>query len=106
VCKFVKCVETHAKHRYSVPGFTYEDWLDYCPIGCAPTRTGSTREYSDECALSLLRPLFIGAYIYVHRYVFVRLCVCKYLDIQIYRHVDIQTQTHTCIQCNTATWTT
>ncbi len=74
MCKFVKCVETHAKHRYSVPGFTYEDWLDVPYWVCAY----ANRQHagSEECALSLLRPFFIGAYIYVRRYVFACLCVC------------------------------
>ena len=89
MCKFVKCVETHAKHRYSVPGFTYEDWLDVPYWVCAY----ANRQHAG--VLRRVRPVPSAAV--VHRCVHLRtqicirvsVCVCKYLDIQIYRHVDM-----------------
>ena len=99
MCKFVKCVETHAKHRYSVPGFTCEDWLDVPYWVCAY----ANRQHagSEECAPLAglpaerlpLRPSSLRTFTYLDMYLRVCVCVCvcvyKYYDIQIYRHVDI-----------------
>ena len=74
MCKFVKCVETHAKHRYSVPGFTYEDWLDIPYWVCAY----ANRQHagSEECApLYALQPSSVRTFTYIDMYLFVRVCV-------------------------------
>ena len=81
MCTFVECAETIAREAPVLGprgSLAYEGWLDVSALLGVRlrTRTGSTREYSEECALSLLRPLFIGAYIYVRRYVFACLWVC------------------------------
>lgn len=100
VCKFVKCVETHAKHRYSVPGYTYEYWLDipYWVCAYANRQHEGSEEFAPARKAARRAPpsvAVIGAYIYVCRYVFVCLCVCKHIAIRIHTHVDIWSQTHT-----------
>ena len=81
MCTFVECAETIAREAPVLGprgSLAYEDWLDVSALFGVRlrTRTGSTREYSEECALSQLRPVFIGAYVNVRTQICIRVSVC------------------------------